>query len=400
MKPGTLLPLYAVIFISSFGFACMITIFTPMLIDPNWHIIPSETSLTIRVILLGTLLGFYPLGQFFGGPFVIHYSERYGRKPVFLVTLFITACAYAAIAFCLHFHFLAALYGCVLIAGLSESNLMLAECAISDFALPHHHRRLLTYIHVFWNGAYIFGPIFATIFTSRAIEPWFKLAIPFAVISLLLFISSGWIFAFFAETKEKISASYIPAEKAYKHFLTFFTQKKMSSYYLINFFFYLGIFGFLRAYPMHLVHQFHLTVASLAKYIMWVAIPLIVADFWFTDWIQKKISPKVVLISAGMMTSIFMVLTALPITEGAYLWITLFFTAFGIGCLMPVCPFFITRKSRHELYGEVLAHDETLRVGTEAIANVWRWLSCSRFHPLSPLYVCDCCLHSSGSLGV
>jgi len=370
VKTRVLFPLYAVIFISSLGFAAIITVFTPMLMHPLWDIIDPTAPLSFRLILLGLLLGLYPLGQFFGAPFLIAFSDRYGRKLVFLGSLFVTALAYLAIALCVHFQLIFLLFGSIFLAGLSESNLALAECAISDLAIPHHHRRLLTYIHVVWSTAFLCGPIVAAIFTNSNLGPWFNLATPFAVIALLLFISGGWIFAFFKETKEKRSATYIPAQRAFTHFLSAFAQKGMRSFYGINFFFYLAIFGFLRAYPIHLVTLFDLSIAGLAKFSVWVAIPLIITDFWLTDWAQKKVSSKTLLIYSGSITSLSMFLMALSPIHGTFLWAILFVAAFGIGFSLPVCPFFISHKARRVLYGEILTHDETLRTGTEAFATL------------------------------
>jgi len=103
---------------------------------------------------------------------------------------------------------------------------------------------------------------------------------------------------------------------------------------------------------------------------VWMTIPIIVTDFWFTDWAQKKFSSKSILVVSGLTSALFMLLMTLPIGDGPLLWACLFIIAFGIGCCMPLCPFFIAHKSRHELYGEVLAHDETLRTGTEAFATL------------------------------
>lgn len=386
MKLKTLLSLYLVVFASTFGFATMVIVFTPMIMQPHWGIVDAAATLPFRVIILGFLLGLYPLGQFFGAPLLIHFSDRQGRKRAFITSLFMTAVAYAGISLSLYFHLLLPLFAFVLLAGLSESNLAIAECAISDFALPHHHRRLLTYIHVAWSGAFLCGAIIAAIFINDTIVLVSQLATPFAFIAVLLLVSCVWILAFFKETKEKRTPKYIRAEKAFAHFLSAFTEKKMRAFYGINFFFYLAIFGFFRAYPMHLVHHFDLSIASLAIFSIWISIPIIVTDFWFTGWAQKRFSTKSLLIFGGLLTSLSMLVIALPIAHGILLWIALFLTAFGVGCCMPLCPFYISHKAPSQLYGEVLAHDETLRTGAEAFATLTVGLLAAVFIPF-PLIV-------------
>ncbi|HEY1731538.1 MAG TPA: MFS transporter [Terriglobales bacterium] len=51
-----------------------------------------------RSILLGILLCLYRLGQFLGSPVMGSLSDRYGRKPVLLISLTITTLCYAVIA--------------------------------------------------------------------------------------------------------------------------------------------------------------------------------------------------------------------------------------------------------------------------------------------------------------
>ncbi len=364
----------------------MVIIFTPMIMQPHWDVIDPAASLSFRVIILGFLLGLYPLGQFFGAPFLIHFSDKHGRKRAFLISLLITAFAYVGISLCLYFNLLMPLFGFVLLAGLSESNLAIAECAISDFALPHHHRLLLTYIHVAWSAAFLCAAIMAVIFFNDTIELLPHLATPFAFIAGLLLASCIWILAFFKETKEKATTTYIRAEKAFSKFLSAFSEKKMRTFYGINFFFYLAIFGFFRAFPMHLVHHFNLSIADLATFSIWISIPIIFTDFWFTGWAQKRFTTKSLLIFGGLLTSLSMFLIALPIAHGPLLWIALFLTAYGIGCCMPLCPFYISHKAPSQLYGEVLAHDETLRTGAEAFATLTVGLLAAVFIPF-PLIV-------------
>lgn len=351
----------------------MVAIFTPMLMDFPGYITDPNLSLAQRVILLGFLLGLYPLGTFCGSPFLIHFSEKYGRKPVLIISLIITSIAYFGMFFCLQHHLLLFLLGFIFLAGLSEANLAIAECAIADFALPHHHRRYLTYIHVVWSLAFFCGPLAAALLTTNGFGPkpehGFHPSTTFAFLGLLLLTGVIWMALFFKETKEKISMEYIRAEKAFLHFLSGFFKKNMRSFYGINFFFYLAIFGYMRAYPMHLVHQFHLTIGELAIYSAWVMVPILVTDFWFTGWAQKRFSTKSLLVFGGLLTTIGMFLTALAIPEGAWLWLILFVTAFGMGCCMPLCPFFITHKAPHELYGVLLGQDEALRTGSEALAT-------------------------------
>jgi DHA1 family tetracycline resistance protein-like MFS transporter len=95
---ATLLPLYLVVFIGFVGYSLMITIFTPMLMRGDSPMITVGDPMSKRSILLGILLCLYRLGQFLGSPVMGSLSDRYGRKPVLLISLTITTLCYAVIA--------------------------------------------------------------------------------------------------------------------------------------------------------------------------------------------------------------------------------------------------------------------------------------------------------------
>jgi MFS family permease len=72
-----LLPLYVVIFFGFVGYSLMITIFTPMILKNDTAMIAANTPMARKTILLGLLLGLYPLGQFVGSPIMGSLSDRF-----------------------------------------------------------------------------------------------------------------------------------------------------------------------------------------------------------------------------------------------------------------------------------------------------------------------------------
>jgi MFS family permease len=90
-----LLPLYAVVFAGFAGYSPMITIFTPMIMSNHDLLLRADEPMGRRVILLGLLLCLYPLGQFAGSPVLGALSDRFGRKPVLMISLCVTTGCYA-----------------------------------------------------------------------------------------------------------------------------------------------------------------------------------------------------------------------------------------------------------------------------------------------------------------
>jgi MFS family permease len=127
-----LLPLYAVVFAGFVGYSLMITVFTPMLLRADSPMIAAADPMAKRTILLGVLLCLYPLGQFAGSPVMGSLSDRFGRKPLLLISLTVTTLCYAAIAFSLDIGSFTLLAGASLLAGMAEANIVTAQSAIAD----------------------------------------------------------------------------------------------------------------------------------------------------------------------------------------------------------------------------------------------------------------------------
>src|SRR5215469_6895072 len=97
-SPMSLLPLYVVIFFGFVGYSLMITVFTPMFLKPEAGMLPASATTSYRTVVLGIILGLYPAGQFIGSPVMGAMSDRYGRRPILLISLAVTTACYAVIA--------------------------------------------------------------------------------------------------------------------------------------------------------------------------------------------------------------------------------------------------------------------------------------------------------------
>jgi DHA1 family tetracycline resistance protein-like MFS transporter len=123
----SLLPLYAVVFAGFVGYSLMITVFTPMIMSNHDLLLRADEPMSRRVILLGALLCLYPLGQFAGSPVLGALSDRFGRKPILMISLCFTTGCYALIGAALSLRSLALLALASLLAGNGSSTNKAAE---------------------------------------------------------------------------------------------------------------------------------------------------------------------------------------------------------------------------------------------------------------------------------
>jgi MFS family permease len=118
-----------------------------------------------------------------------------GCKPVLTVSLSVAVAAYVLISLGIELRSLALIaIGC-LIGGLAESNIAIAQSAISDVAGPDERPRLIAWIYSCCSLGYIAGPVIGG--QLVVLLGW---SAPFWLTAPLLGATLGWIWIGFRET--------------------------------------------------------------------------------------------------------------------------------------------------------------------------------------------------------
>jgi MFS family permease len=366
---SALLPLYAVIFVGFAGYSLMITVFTPMLLRSDSPLIAAGDPMSRRTIILGILLCLYPLGQFFGSPIMGSLSDRFGRKPILLISLACTTACYALIAFSLSIGSMPLLAIGSLLAGLAEANIVTAQSAIADVCPPAARNRFFGYIYMSVSAAYIIGPLVGGKLADPNIVSWFNYATPFWTVFFLLVLITATTAIFFRETHFPGPGHALSFTKSFSNLGDVFTNGPRRFLYWLNFLFYLAIFGFFRCYPMYLVDEFHLGVSRVSEFVAWVGLPIVLANLWFTGFVSARFAIKTITVWSGFLTGVFMLMVVLPRQVNA-LWITLFLTSASLALVLPSCATLLSNSSGQDDQGRVMGNNQALQVGAEALSGI------------------------------
>ncbi len=339
----------------------MIAVFTPMMMYEKWGILAGSSSISVRMTYLGLLLALYPFGQFLGSPMIVALARRFDKKRILLTSLCITAFAYAWIAWSLHSLNLVSVMAGVFFAGFSEANESIAEDAIAEISVKENRSSLMSYLHVSSSGSFLFGPIMSGILSLRGLEApfWGICSLFIAGFLLTLFLPP---FPIYREPAATI--------KALKKQLSIFSLNRFRFAFAVNALLYFAIFGFFRAYPMHLVEAFGFNIYELSYYIAWVAVPIVLLNLMITAPLLKAFQPSTLLAwgAFGIGLSIFFFLQVTH--PGPLLWLSLFLTALFIGICLPSSPVFIARSAHKSILSEVLESDMGILKGAEAVASL------------------------------
>jgi DHA1 family tetracycline resistance protein-like MFS transporter len=363
-------PLYVVIFVGFIGYSLMITVFTPMLLRGDSAMMPVSATASHRTIVLGVLLCLYPLGQFLGSPVLGALSDRYGRRPVLLVSLAITTFCYVLIALALQIADLRLLGLASLIAGLAEANIVTAQSAITDLIAPDQRNRYFGYIYMSASLAYIVGPLAGGKLADPRNGSWFNDATPFWIVLVLLMLTTAAVLLLFRETKapgtDRNSGRWWAA---FASMSIVFTAPRLRRFFGVNFLMYLAIFGFFRSYPMYLVDQFHLGVSAVSEFVAWVGLPIVLANIGLTGFLSARMRVRTLTICSAALTGLCMAAIVLPPSLIA-LWPILFLTAASLAVCLPSCATLLSNAAEGRDQGQVMGSNQAIQVGAESLSGL------------------------------
>ena len=363
-----LLPVYIVIFIGFVGYSLMITVFTPMLMYAHNGMLSTHSRMSHRTIMLGLLLSLYPLGQLFGSPVLGGLSDRYGRRRTLLVSLTITTVCYALIGTALYLQSLEMLMAVSLIAGVAEGNVVIAQSAIADLTTADTRTRLFGYIYLSASMAYVVGPLVGGKLADPSLVPWFDYATPFWAVFGLLVLTLLWTAIAFRETHPRRLRGPSERGSALISLADALNDRHMRLRYLVNFLLYMAIYGFFRCYPMFLVDQFRMNVSRVSEFVAWVAVPIVLANLWLTDFVARRVTSERIVVVSGALTGVFMIAVTVPPQVDA-LWITLFLTGLALAICLPACASMISNAASPSEQGQVMGSNQALQVGAEALSG-------------------------------
>jgi DHA1 family tetracycline resistance protein-like MFS transporter len=187
-----ILPILVIVFVDLLGLSVII----PLI--PLYAARYSATPLVI-----GILQAAYPLMQFLGAPILGRLSDRFGRKPILVISQIGTFAGFILLGFA---NTLTLLFISRIIDGLSGANISTAQAAIADSTTEKTRTQGLGLIGAAFGAGFVFGPVIAFIVLLSTGQSYQAVAFTAAFFSLVsILLTSFW----FHETKTPDSASAI-----------------------------------------------------------------------------------------------------------------------------------------------------------------------------------------------
>lgn len=204
-----ILPIFVIVLIDLLG----LTIIIPLL--PLY-----AASFQASPFVIGLLSAAYPIMQFVGAPILGRLSDRYGRKPILVISQIGTFIGFLILGFA---NTLFVLFIARIVDGISGANIATAQAAIADSTTEKTRTQGLGLIGAAFGLGFIIGPVIAFVALAVTDNNYRVPAFVAAVFSLLsILLTAFW----FKETlpkeqrgqsSQKVSLSFSALGKAINH---------------------------------------------------------------------------------------------------------------------------------------------------------------------------------------
>jgi DHA1 family tetracycline resistance protein-like MFS transporter len=135
MKSDTikkLFPIFLTVFIDMIGVGVIIPVIPALFFKTESTFFASTVTQEWRSILFGFLIASYPFMQFFGAPALGALSDRFGRKPMIIISLIGTMVGYLLFGIAIHINSLPLLFFSRMLPGFTGGNISIIYYAIYD----------------------------------------------------------------------------------------------------------------------------------------------------------------------------------------------------------------------------------------------------------------------------
>lgn len=378
------LPLILTVFIDSIGFGLVFPIYSPLIVNNAGGMFSPESSLALRGLIFGMLIGIYAIGQFFGGPILGAFSDRKGRKKVLLLSMITAAISYGFGAIGIALASVTVLFIARLLAGLSAGSFSVAQSAIADLSTKQNKTKNFALVGMaFWTG-FVVGPFFG----GRLAV--FGFAVPFFVAAALCLFNAFLIQFQFKESFTNPEQTSLNMLKGVRQIYRAFTTPGLRGLFLVMFIFCLGWGFFTEFSPVFLIRKLKFDVTQIANFYAWVGLWIAVCQGIIIRPFLKRFSPQSLMRVGLILMAITLPILLLVHSMTTFYWV-IPLIAVSQAFVFPSAATLVSEAGAKETQGEVMGLHNSVQWAAIAIPPLFSG-SFVALYPHLPITVGSGCM--------
>ena len=324
-------------------------------------------SLGLNMLQIGLVSSVFSICQLFASPITGKLSDRYGRKPLLILSQLSTFTGFLILGFA---NAIWILIFARIVDGLLGSNMTVVQAALTDITNPKDRTKIFTLSSGVFGAGLIIGPALGGFLAG------FSYFLPMFCAAGVSLISIFLVITILPETYKHQTTGFslrfndivpIDAIRKYSHTPKIRNQILMLAFY--NF----GFMLFITNFTLITIKEFDVTVLYAGYYRTWIGIFRVLLQFFFVDRLMKWKGENRILISgivAMIFTMLSMIFTIVVIPVDLIVFIPITFIAYGTGIARPILTGQLTNTVEKNEYATVLGINNSLNSLAQIISPI------------------------------
>jgi DHA1 family tetracycline resistance protein-like MFS transporter len=311
-------------------------------------------ELGLTPIEIGLIISVFSVCQLFASPVTGKLSDRFGRKPLFILSQLSTFAGFLLLGFATTPILLATSR---LIDGLLGSNMTVSQAYISDITEPQHRTRVYGYSSGVFGAGLIFGPFIGGVLSriDYSVPMFFAAAVTLVSIVLVLVFLPETI----TEKTEKLSLGFndvIPLNDVKRFMKTSNVRNILFMLFIYN----AAFFLFISNFSLLAEAQFQVGADQVGFYTAWIGMLRVAVQTFLIARILRAMSEGSILKMGIVAMAVSMMILAFS-TDHLFVFVPLIFLAYGTGVSRPILTSKLTNSVTQKETATILGVNNSLQ---------------------------------------
>jgi len=367
------------------GFGILFPIVPLLFTDPGskYFMVPGFSE-QIGFILLGLMIGIYPLSQFFATPILGELSDIHGRKKVIQVSIVGTIISTLMFAYGIYTANLALMFVSRIINGLTGGLIAVAQASIADASENADKSKNFGLIGAAFGIGFIIGPFLGGLLSS-GILPFLTITTPFLFAAVLSTVSLAYVSRNLEETS--------PMEEKAINWKKPFTQLKkglmlpgLRKIFTTNLFYFSGFAFFTSFVPVFLIKNFGFSQFEIGNFFLYIGILVLFGQTVLVPKVFSKLEESKVMPVTLFMTGAGILILLIPETLIVFLLLIPIFS-FNNALTQVSLNTLVSNGASEKDQGLALGTNQSLRSIGNAVPSILSGVAAAVFAPSTPLLI-------------